>query len=144
MAEQGQVIEGIGGFRLHIRTLNDELLEMEAHYRGDGNYPPVHLHPNQHEHFEVLSGRILAVIDDEERTYEPGEPFDVPAGTPHTMKADGPTVMNWKVTPSMRTAEFFERVYARGGQNAMSSEETAAFLEEFRDEFRAVGPPPQA
>jgi mannose-6-phosphate isomerase-like protein (cupin superfamily) len=143
MAEQGQTIQGIGGFRLRILTLSDELLEMEAHYAGDGNFPPVHLHPQQEEHFEVVSGRMLTLIDGDERTYDAGNAFDVPAGTPHTMKADGPTVMNWKVTPSMRTAEFFERAYAAGGQNAMSAEEAAAFLEEFKNEFRAVGPPPQ-
>lgn len=133
----------MGGFRLHILTLNDELLEMEAHYAGDGNYPPVHLHPSQHEHFEVLSGRMLTVIDDERQTYEPGETFDVLPNTPHTIKADGPSRLNWKVSPSLRTAEFFERVYAMGGQDAQSPKDLAAFLEEFSAEFRGVGPPPE-
>lgn len=133
------MIEGQGGFRLHIVTLDDELLEMEAHYAGDGSLPPEHLHPKQAEHFEVLSGRMRTIIDGSERMYEAGESFDVPAGVPHTMKGEGPTRVNWQVRPSLRTADFFERVYAMGGQDAQSPEDLAKFLEEFSDEFRPTG-----
>ena len=56
MAQEGQEIEGFGGFRLRILRLDDEVLEMEASYPGDGNLPPEHFHPSQAERFEVLEG----------------------------------------------------------------------------------------
>jgi quercetin dioxygenase-like cupin family protein len=93
----------------------------------------MHLHPRQTEQFEVLSGRMETVIGGETRTYEEGATFEVPAATAHQMRAIGRTRMRWRVTPALRTAEFFERMYTSPPSNA---EEGKAFLEEFSDEFR--------
>ena len=92
--------------------------------------PPEHLHPRQAERFEVLEGAMRTVIDGSEHRYGPGESFDVPAGTPHQMAAEGPTRLRWEVRPALRTAEFFERAARRGG---------ADLLTEFREEFRLTG-----
>jgi hypothetical protein len=111
-----------------------ELLEMEATYSGDGGMPPMHLHPSQAESFEVLEGSMRAIVDGEERVYEQGESFEVPAGTPHQMGAQGPTRMRWEVRPAMRTAEFFERLYGEGPDSAQGM--GGAFWAEFEAEFR--------
>src|SRR5688572_11173914 len=128
MAHAGQELEGPGGFRLLlVRTgaeTGGELLEMEATYPGTGAMPPMHLHPRQDEHFEVLEGAVSAVIDGAERRYQTGEAFDVPAGTAHQMAGDGPARVRWRVSPALRTAEFFEGLY--GGRAAA---EGMAFLE---------------
>ena len=138
MAHAGQEIEGFGGFRLRLlqtaAETEGELLEMEAHYPGDGPLPPEHLHPAQAERFEVLEGSVRALIGGAERHYMAGECFEVPAGTPHQMAAEGPTRMRWQVRPALRTAEFFEGLY--GGAAAA---DLAAFLEEFRPEIRFTG-----
>jgi hypothetical protein len=118
---------------LRIVSIEPEALEMEASYRGDGPMPPMHLHPRQTERFEVLDGTMLTVIGGVERSYESGDVFDVPAGTPHQMGADGPARLRWEVRPALRTAEFFERMYTAPPSGA---EEGAAFLEEFSTEFR--------
>ena len=143
MAHAGQEIHGPGGFRLRlIRTgaeTDGELLEMEASYAG-GDLPPTHLHPSQDERFEVLEGAVQAVIDGAPRRYEQGETFEVPAGTPHQMAGDGPARVNWQVRPALRTAEFFERLYAAidaGGQDV------GAVLEEFKPEIEFVIPRPE-
>jgi quercetin dioxygenase-like cupin family protein len=132
VAHAGQEIHGPDGFRLRlIRTAAEtdgDLLEMEAAYGGTGALPPEHFHPRQAERFEVLEGNIRAIIDGTERRYERGETFDVPAGTPHQMTAEEPSRVRWEVRPAMRTAEFFERLYATG--------DIAALLTEFRDEVR--------
>src|SRR5262249_42496372 len=94
---------------------------------GTGDLPPKHHHPNQDEHFEVLEGRVRTVINGEERSYEAGETFDVPAGTTHQMGGDGGAVIHWEVRPAMRTAEFFAIAYSgNAGEN---------FLEELKNEF---------
>jgi quercetin dioxygenase-like cupin family protein len=134
MARTGQVIEGFGGMRLRLLEADEEVLEMEASYSGEGGMPPEHLHPEQAERFEILEGRMRAIVGGEERVYEQGESFGVPAGTPHQMAAEGPTRMRWEVRPAMRTAEFFERLYGEGPGSAREMGES--FFAEFKDEFR--------
>jgi quercetin dioxygenase-like cupin family protein len=141
VAHAGQEIEGQGGFRLRlIRTgaeTGGELLEMEATYPPGARLPPEHLHPSQAEHFEVLEGAVLAVIAGETRRYETGEAFEIPAATPHQMTGDGPARVSWEVRPALRTAEFFERLYAAidaGGA------EVPAVLDEFSEEIRFTKP----
>jgi quercetin dioxygenase-like cupin family protein len=111
-----------------------ELLAMEATYVGDGSMPPMHLHPQQAEHFEILEGSMRAIVDGEEHVYERGETLDVPAGTPHQMGTDEPTRMRWEVRPALRTAEFFERLYGEGPGSAREMGES--FFAEFGDVFR--------
>ena len=140
MAHAGQVIEGHGGFELRlVRTgaeTDGELLEMEATYGGAAGMPPEHLHPNQVERFEVLEGAMRTIIDGVERRYKPGEPFEVPADTPHQMAADGPTRMRWEIRPALRTAEFFERLYGTGPDSASQADNPADFLADFSQEIQ--------
>ena len=122
---------------LLVRTgeeTDGELLEMEASYSGEAGMPPEHLHPKQAERFEILEGRMRAIVDGEERVYEEGESFDVPPGTPHQMASEGPTRMRWEVRPALRTAEFFERLYGDGPDSAREMGES--FVTEFEAEFR--------
>jgi quercetin dioxygenase-like cupin family protein len=144
VAHAGQEIEGQGGgHRLRlVRTdaeTDGEVLEMEATYSGAGGMPPEHLHPQQAERFEVLEGEMRTIIAGTERRYGPGETFEVPAGTPHQMGAEGPTRMRWEVRPALHTAEFFERLYGTGPDSAREAESIADFLAEFSDEIRFTG-----
>jgi quercetin dioxygenase-like cupin family protein len=141
VAHAGQELHGPDGFVLRlIRTgaeTDGELLEMEAGYSGEAPMPPEHLHPGQLERFEVLEGRMRAIVGGNERVHDPGEPFEVPAGTPHQMAAEGPTRMRWEVRPALRTAEFFERLY-----EAIAVEnwaEVPAIMAEFSDEVTLTG-----
>ena len=136
MPEPGQEIKRANGFVLRIETLDEGMLAMEARYRGDAPLAQSHYHPSQDEHFEVLEGRIHAVIDGVEQWHDAGASFDVPAGTPHQMAAEGPTRLRWEVRPALRTAEFFERFYHaldNGFPEGTTSEE---FLAEYSDVFR--------
>jgi len=140
MAHAGQEIHGQDGFRLRlVRTAAEtggELLEMEATYGGTGGLPPEHLHPRQAERFEVIAGTMRTIIGGTERRYGPGETFDVAAGTPHQMTAEGPSRVRWEVRPALRTAEFFERLFGDGLGSARTGESIAELLEEFSDEVR--------
>jgi Cupin domain len=120
--------------RLRFDRIDLEVLEMEATYSGEAGMPPLHLHPEQSERFEILEGSMRANIGDEERVYEAGEVFEVPAGMPHQMAAEGPTRTRWQVRPALRTAEFFERLYGEGPGSAREMGE--GFFAEFEDVFR--------
>jgi quercetin dioxygenase-like cupin family protein len=134
VAHAGQEFEA-GTYRLRLiqtgAETGGELLEMEAEYGPDSAMPPEHLHPSQAERFEVLEGAMLTVIDGVEQRYEAGAVFEVPAGTAHQMRGDGRARVSWRVTPALRTAEFFEGLY--GGAAAT---DFAGFLDEFSDEIR--------
>jgi quercetin dioxygenase-like cupin family protein len=140
MAHAGQVFEGPNGYRLTLiataAETGGELLEMEASYAQGGGMPPEHHHPAQNERFEVLEGAVLAIVDGEERRYEAGESFEVPAGVRHQMTGDGPSRMRWQVRPAMRTAEFFERVYGPDSPMHRGGEGAAELFEEFSAEIR--------
>jgi mannose-6-phosphate isomerase-like protein (cupin superfamily) len=136
MPQPGQEIKRANGFVLRIDKLDERLLAMEASYTGDAPLAQAHYHPSQDEHFEVLSGRIHAIIGDDEHWFDAGQTFDVPAGTSHQMAAEGPTRMRWEVRPALRTAEFFERFYDaldNGFPEGMTAED---FLAEYSDVFR--------
>jgi mannose-6-phosphate isomerase-like protein (cupin superfamily) len=140
MPHPGQEIQRANGFVLRIITLDDELLEMEARYRGDAPLAQSHYHPNQDEHFEVLEGTIHAVVGGADRRYGDGETFDVPAGTPHQMAAEGPTRIRWEIRPALRTAEFFERFYDALDNGFPEGTSAEQFLAEYSDVFRLTPP----
>src|ERR687885_606340 len=112
MPHVGQEIRRGNGFVVKIVRLEDEVLELEARYRGDAPLAQAHYHPSQDEHFEVLSGRIHAVIDGEERWYDEG------------------------ASPALQTAEFFERFYDALDNGFPEGTTAADFLREYSDVFR--------
>jgi quercetin dioxygenase-like cupin family protein len=130
MAHSGQELHGQDGYVLRLVSIEPELLDMEAVYGGTGQFPPRHFHPSQDERFEVLEGTVRTIIDGEERSYEAGETFDVPAGTVHQMAADPPARVRWQVRPALNTAEFFETLY--------SGDVPHDFLERFSAEVRFI------
>ncbi|HEY3190442.1 MAG TPA: cupin domain-containing protein [Solirubrobacteraceae bacterium] len=142
MAHAGQELHG-PGLRLRLlRTAAEtdgEALEMEAAYDGSGGLPPEHLHPRQVERFEVEDGTMRAIIGGVGRRYGAGEAFEVPAGTPHQMAAEGPARVRWEVRPALRTAEFFERLYGDGPDTAQAATSIGEFLAEFAGEIRFTG-----
>ena len=103
MPKPGDIIEGHGGFRLELvqtgAETDGELLVMEVSYGGATGPPPEHLHPRQGERFEVLEGTLRMVIGGAERVYEAADRFDVPAGTPHQISAQGPGAHALGVAP---------------------------------------------
>ncbi|HYM57817.1 MAG TPA: cupin domain-containing protein [Solirubrobacteraceae bacterium] len=143
MAHAGQEIHGSDGFRLRfVRTAAETgggSLEMEATYSGSGSLPPEHVHPRQVERFEVLDGTIRAIMGGTERQYAAGETFEVPAGTPHQMTAEGPSRVRWEMRPALRTAEVFERLHGGRDAGARAEASIAEFLAEFSDEIRITG-----
>jgi mannose-6-phosphate isomerase-like protein (cupin superfamily) len=52
---------------------------------GPNVYYPEHRHPGVSAHI-ILEGEMTVSLDGQERTYKPGERFDVPAKTIHTAR----------------------------------------------------------
>ena len=58
-------------------------VEVEQTYRPHSSKPPTHLHPNQDEHFTVVSGQLHAVVGDVESDLFAGDVLEVPRGVGH-------------------------------------------------------------
>jgi quercetin dioxygenase-like cupin family protein len=46
--------------------------------------PPTHIHPTQHETYDVLEGEAEFVLDGRKQIVKQGEKIEIPPGTPHT------------------------------------------------------------
>ncbi len=134
-----------------VLSSTPEALEVEAVYGPAGKPPPMHLHPSQDEHFEVLEGELRVVVGDEDRTLASGDTIDIPRDTAHKMwnPGDVPARVTWRTSPAGRTEEWFASIDAlhrdgRVGKNGMTGPLAfAALLTEFDDVFRlASGPKP--
>ena len=89
-----------------------ELLEMEITGRPRGFLAQRHVHPEQVERIEVISGTVKVGMRGREHIVTAGEAIDVPAGTPHTQApvGDGPGRVRIQVRPAGRTEAFMARV----------------------------------
>ena len=132
-----------------IRRSTAELIEVEVTYGPGGERPPAHLHPHQDEAFEVLSGTIDVRIDGEERSYGPGDAFEVPRGAVHQMwnPAEQPARAIWQTRPAGRTHQWFSaldslqrsgRVDAKGMPGPLAM---GVLLTRYRDVFRLAARP---
>lgn len=83
-------------------------VEVVATYPPNSSRPPLHLHPQQTEHFTLLSGSMNTLVDGKTSTLQPGDELVVPPGTPHQMWAgpDG-AQLRWRTSPALRTGEMF-------------------------------------
>jgi len=152
MAKPGDVLENpftgqTLAFRRTAAETGGEVLEVESTWAGEGQEPPVHYHPQQEEHFEVLEGELRARVGDEDRTVRAGDTLEVPAGTPHAMwnAGPGPARALWQTRPALRTEAFFELVWglaqaAHSGQESPGPDEVAAMMREYEQEFRLGRP----
>src|SRR6266508_2450801 len=133
-----------------IRQSSPEVLEVEGSYGPGGKPPPVHYHPAQDEHFEVLEGSVRAKVGGEERDLAKGGVLDIPGGTPHQMWNPGsePARVLWQTRPALRTEEWFRAIDAlhregRVGKHGRPGPLAfGAFLSEYDDIFRLAGPRP--
>lgn len=96
-----------------------ELLRMEDH-NPPGPFEPVHIHPEQISTAEVISGALLFVVARREVRLGPGDRLEIPAGTPHTFRNEGPQEAHWiqEFRPALNIAEFFETLFvlSQGGE----------------------------
>jgi mannose-6-phosphate isomerase-like protein (cupin superfamily) len=118
-----------------------EALTVEATYEQSHRPPPMHSHPGQVEHFEVLTGTLTVRYGGEKGELGPGETLDIPAGMSHQMHnaAEAPARVRWTTTPRGRTEEWFRAIDALVQESAPDDPSALGFavlLSEFGDTFR--------
>jgi quercetin dioxygenase-like cupin family protein len=75
--------------------------------------PPVHVHPDSAESFEVIEGTLDVLVDGEWSQLRAGERTTVPANVPHTLRnaTDAPVTMLTIVEPAGRAEAFFRHMH---------------------------------
>ena len=154
MAYAGQIIENpVSGERIVFRqTAADtggELLAIDLVLSDDGHVPGAHVHPNQEERFEVVSGRMKFRMGMKTIYAEAGDVVTVPAGKVHKFAnaGDGPAQARVEVRPALRMEDLFETTVGLAGDGRTNRKgmpkplDLALFVDEFREEVRAPFPP---
>ena len=147
MATTGQTIRSpkIGQEITFLRTAADtdgELLELEA-LLEPGSRIIEHVHLHQSERFEVLDGRASFWVAGAKATRGPGEDLEIPAGTRHRVRNEGPEPLRVRaqLRPALRAEDVFEAFFTLGAQGrvnrfgAPSPRQTARVLRAHRDDF---------
>lgn len=126
-----------------------ELLEYEVHGRPRGFPAQAHVHPQQSERHEALSGSLLVKLDGATRVLGPGESIEIPPGKAHRHYAAGEVDGHVRVTlrPALRTEHLLERLaeldaageVTKGGY--LKPLAAARLILDFPDEGRAAQPP---
>lgn len=136
-----------------LRKTADEtggaLLEMQATYQPGGTFPPLHYHPRQDEHFEVLEGEIEVQIAGAQATFRAGQSFDIPRGTPHTFRNSGAEQASliWQVRPALKTQQFYETLWGLAADGKTNQDgvpdllQAAVLMQAYADEFVLASPP---
>jgi quercetin dioxygenase-like cupin family protein len=155
MIRAGDVIEHpVTGERVRFvetaAETNGERLQLEFRVRPHGYVAAEHIHPQQDERFEVLSGTIRYRIRGEEHDAGAGAVIYVPRGTPHIWWNAGGDELHMLVSfePALRSQEFFESFFSLAQQGRTDARtgmpgplQTAVISHEFAAEVRLARPP---
>lgn len=97
-----------------IHQVGDELaaLKLDMWMEPGTRIPALHAHPEQREHFRVISGAFHVQVDRTIRQLQAGESITIEPGVRHGVGNTGEAaaVVYTEITPGLRTQEFFERL----------------------------------
>jgi mannose-6-phosphate isomerase-like protein (cupin superfamily) len=114
--------------------------------------PPVHVHPNAEESYEVIEGTLEVFVSGEWSSVHAGETATVPAGAPHSLRtrSDEPVTIVNIHRPAQRFEAFFRdmhRLIHEGKikrlppKDPRSAIYAAMLFGKYPDEIRTVKPP---
>ena len=100
----------------HITFLpgDGDVLRMRFVVDGGGFVPAQHVHPQQVERFEVVTGTLRMRLNGQEREVQPGERVTVAAGVPHVWWNDSPAhpaEVRIDLEPALESRAFFETLF---------------------------------
>lgn len=109
-----------------------------------------HVHPNQEERYEVLTGELHVRIDGRERIVGSGDKVVVPVGKPHVWWNAGQDEVRFRceVTPALHFETFLETLFGLASDGKTDAKgfpgplQMAVLMHAYRDEVRLARPSP--
>jgi mannose-6-phosphate isomerase-like protein (cupin superfamily) len=100
-------------FRRKAGETNGEVLEYELFFHPQGFVVREHLHPDQDERHEVLSGRLGLHMEGADQVLELNEAVVVRARTPHRLYPVGDDQVHalFELRPALRTEQLLETFF---------------------------------
>jgi quercetin dioxygenase-like cupin family protein len=157
MAKSGDVLQHpVTGEKVIWRKVaadtQGQLLQGDLYAEPGGFVAAAHVHPNQEERFEVVSGRLRIRIDGEERLLSPGDVAVIPPGRPHVWWNAGDEVVHvvGEFRPALRTEMFFETFFGLATDGKTNRKglpnplRLAVLMREYEDELQLARPPLRA
>jgi mannose-6-phosphate isomerase-like protein (cupin superfamily) len=132
---------------------SDDVLIVESWVYPGGGVTP-HVHPSQHERFEVLAGECTFTVGRGKVVKRAGEAAEVPAGTRHAYRNSGTEQLHMRceVTPPMTLEGFLTDVAAMSRAGLITSGGLpkgwhgllagTVLLKSYRDMAVILNPPP--
>ncbi len=129
-----------------------EFIEIEGTMRAHSAGPPIHVHPQQEETYQIMSGTADVFLDGRWHQLRPGESLTVPRGAPHTIKNghdEDVRAMNWH-RPAVRFEDFsrtFHRLATSGRIKSLPPKDLSSLIyssmlfTEYEDTQIVVKPP---
>jgi len=154
MAHAGQtIVNPVSGERITFRQTSadtgGEYLEFEIELTPDGAVPGMHVHPNQEERFEILSGAVRFRKGLKKIDAEAGDVVVVKPGKAHKFKNNGEqgAAMRVRVTPALEMERLLETAVELAQDGRVTKQgmprplDLAMFVSEFKHEVRGPGSP---
>lgn len=154
MAYAGQtIINPVSGERITFRKTSADTdcqyLEIDVELTPDGAVPGMHVHPNQEERFEILSGNVRFRKGLKKIDAKAGDVVVVEPGKAHKFKNQGDegAAMRVRVTPALEMEHLFEAAVGLAQDGRVTKKgmpkplDLALFVSEFKDEVRGPGSP---
>jgi quercetin dioxygenase-like cupin family protein len=143
------IVNSISGQTVTFLSMTPEILRTRFEVESGRATDPRHIHPRQVETITVIAGRIRHSLPDKsEHVLEPGQRWEIPAGTPHTWAAiDAHVKLQIDFRPALRTRHLMTRLFglaeagktnSRGMPNPLQVSVVAL---EYHPEFRLASPP---
>jgi mannose-6-phosphate isomerase-like protein (cupin superfamily) len=150
MARPGQTLHNPASgeritFRATAAQTGGALVAIDLDLPPGGRVPgPLHIHPNQEERFEVVTGRMRFRLGRERVTAGPGEIVVVPAGVRHDFANAGDTdaLVRVEIRPALNMERLFETAVRLADERRTMFGgiprplDLALFLREFEEEVQ--------
>jgi quercetin dioxygenase-like cupin family protein len=126
------------------------LLRIDMTVRPGGFVAAEHVHPQQEERFQIVSGQITLRVDGHEHSYSAGDHVTIARGTPHAWWNSGEDELRVTLDfrPAGRFAEFITMFFAlaRAGRTTRRGIpkdplQLAVTFAEYRDVIHGTSPP---
>jgi mannose-6-phosphate isomerase-like protein (cupin superfamily) len=150
--EGDEWVNAATGLRLRVEeaaaSTNGASITWIATYPPYSAEPPLHFHPRQTEHFEILAGTMRVNHLGATRDVAAGADLLINPGEPHAMwnPQREPAVVRWETTPALRSEQWMGMLIALAAAGRTKADGAPGFLQlalllrTYHDEIRLARP----